>query len=598
MLLFSIITNLHSQIRKSTSKMNKQTFFAIALLSSMLTITSYSDACTNFIITKSASGGCGNIITYAADSHQLYGFLLHLPAADHPDGSIRDIYDWDSGKYMGNIPEAPHTYNVVGNINEHQLCIAETTYGGLDSLQSQPNAIIDYGSLIYITLQRCATAREAIKTMAELTDAYGYASEGESFSIADKNEAWIMEVIGRGKYGKGMVWVARRIPDGCISAHANQARITKFNYQSTNKWDNPKADTFNSKDVIQFAKDNGFYQGDEKDFSFSDVYNPVDFEGARFCDLRVWAFFNAASPKFFAKNTQYWHYACGNVERKKSYNGGCQTKENFPTLRLPLWIKPEKYVSIHSAINEMRNHLEGTELDMSLDAGAGPFECPYRMRPLTWKSGGKTYLNERATATQQTGWVFAAQMRNWMPNHSGGIIWFATDDAANTVFAPFYCCITRVPEEYAEHNGSLTKWSDNSSFWINNLISNFAYSRYNVIHPEIERIQQQQELRFLQMTEDIDAEVADMDSEAAIAKLTEFCCKTASKLVADRRKLFQNLFMKYLDGNTKPTDANFRFKKEEGTQVPQVQFPGYGEKWQDDVARKTGKKLEVEEKKH
>ncbi len=552
-------------------------------------------ACTNFLITKSVSGGCGNIITYAADSHQLYGCLYHYKAADHPEGSFRSIYDWDSGEYRGKIYEAPHTYNVVGNINEHQLCIAETTFGGLDQLQEQDGAILDYGSLIYIALQRCKTAREAIRTIAELTSEYGYASEGESFSIADKNEIWIMELIGKGNLGKGIVWVARRVPDGYISAHANQARITTFDYQSENRWDDKKADTFNSPDVIQFAIDNKLYSGKEKDFSFSDVYNPVDFEGARFCDIRVWAFFHAASPKLYNKNTKYWDYAKGHVIREKEYvKGQCQTKENFPTNRLPLWIKPELRINTHAAMNQMRNHLEGTELDMSKDAGAGPFGCPYRMRPLTWESNGETYLNERATATQQTGFVFVAQMRDWMKDHVGGILWFGTDDAASTVFSPFYCSITDVPNEYREGNGSLTKWSDSSSFWLNNLIANFAYTRYNLIHPEIERYQQIQEEDFYLMTIEMDKKAQSMPKDEAVKSLTKFSCETASNLFKERKILFTNLFMKYMDGNEKVTDKQFRFKSNGfSDDIPEVEHAGYGQEWQDDVAKKTGDKLKI-----
>jgi len=564
----------------------------------VIAVAPIAQACTNFLITKSVSGGCGNIITYAADSHQMYGCLYHFAAADYPSGAMHKVYDWDSGQYLGEIPEASHTYNVVGNINEHQLSIAETTYGGLSELEHQDGAILDYGSLIYITLQRCKTAREAIKTMAELTDKYGYASEGESFSIADPNEVWIMEVIGRGNHGKGMVWVARRVPDGYIAAHANQARITTFQYQGKNKWDNKKADTFNSHDVIQFARDHKMYSGIDKDFSFSDVYNPVDFEGARFCDIRVWAFFASAAPKTFGEDLTYWEYAKGQVIRKEEYKKGmCQTKENFPVNRLPLWIKPEAYVTIHDAINQMRNHLEGTELDMSKDLGAGPFGCPYRMRPLTWQSKGKTYLNERATATQQTAFVFASQLRDWLPNHIGGIIWFGTDDAANTVLSPFYCSITKVPEEYREGNGSMTRWSDNSSFWLNNMIANFAYTRYSLIHPEIERIQQRQEEDFIEMTRmEIDKNAAKMSEENAIEYLTNTSCNTASNLFKERKTLFANLFMKYMDGNEKVTNDNFEFETNgHSPDIPKVEHQGYGQRWQDNVARDNGRNLEVKE---
>ena len=573
----------------------RQTATIIAAFSTIIASSTQTDACTNFLITKSASGGNGNIITYSADSHQLYGCLYHFAAQDWPEGSTTKIYDWDSGKFMGTIPQVSHTFNVIGNQNENQVSIAETTYGGLEQLQHQDGAIMDYGSLIYIALQRAKTAREAIRIMAELTDLYGYASEGESFSIADKKEVWIMEVIGKGNLGKGMVWVARRVPDGYISGHANQARITTFKYQGKNKWNDPKADTFNSHDVISFAIKNNLYNGSVKEFSFSDVYNPIDFEGARMCDLRVWMFFKSAAPKSFDKNNKYWNYATGNIIRVKPYEGGCQTPENFPTNRLPLWIKPDWHVTIHQAMNAMRNHFENTELDMSVDVGAGPFNCPYRMRPLTFEVDGKTYFNERATATQQTGFVFAAQSRDWMPDYVGGIFWFGTDDAASTVFAPFYSSITEIPYEYSAKNGSMIEWSDNSSFWVNNMISNWAYTRYNLIHPEIEKVQQQQEKEFIERTKEIDNQAIALgktDEQAAIKLLTDFSVKTGSNLVAERKKFFNYLFMKYMDGNVKKNDGDQKLKDNgSGKGIPELTQPGYGKAWEENVARSTGDKL-------
>ncbi|MCQ2973467.1 MAG: C69 family dipeptidase [Bacteroidales bacterium] len=562
---------------------------------SIFAIPSNSEACTNFLITKSASGGNGNIITYSADSHQLYGYLYHQNAQDWPDGAMLDVYDWDSGKFMGKIPQVSHTFNVVGNQNENQVVIAESTYGGLEQLLAQDGAIMDYGSLIYIALQRSKTAREAIKIITDLADLYGYASEGESFSIADKNEVWIMEVIGKGNFDKGMVWVARRVPDGYISGHANQARITTFNFQKKNRWNDPKADTFNSEDVVTFAIDNNFYNGSVKEFSFSDVYNPVNFEGARMCDLRVWTFFKSAAPKSFDKNNKFWDYSIGNINRIKEYNGGCQTPDMFPTNRLPLWIKPDWHVTIHQAMNAMRNHLENTVLDMAGDIGAGPFECPYRMRPLTFEVDGKTYFNERCVATQQTGWVFASQSRDWLPDFVGGIFWFGTDDAASTVLTPFYCCLTSVTEEYAQNNGSLIEWSDNSSFWVNNMISNWAYTRYNLIHPEIEKVQQKQEMDFIEKTKDIDEKavnIAKNNENDAIKFLTDFSNNNAANLVKERKKLFNYLFMKYMDGNVKINDGDQKLKDNgSGLGIPELTQPGYGKTWEENVARSTGDKL-------
>lgn len=547
-------------------------------------------ACTNFLITAGASANCGNIVTYAADSHQLYGSLYHFAAADYPENSYMDVYDWDSGKFMGKITQTSHTYNVVGNCNEHQLTIAETTYGGLEQLYVQKDAVIDYGSLIYITLQRCTTARQAIKFMSELTSEYGYASEGESFSIADKNEVWIMDLIGKGNFGKGMVWVARRVPQGYICAHANQARITTFDYQKKNQWNNPDAQTFNSADVVEFAIKNNLYKGTVKDFSFSDVYAPLNFEGARFSELRVWAFFNFAAPETFGKNADYFDYAKGNVKRAVAYNGGCQTKENFASNRLPLWIKPDRKLTVRDAMNAMRDHLENTELDMSKDHGAGYFHCPYRMRPLSYKVDGKVYINERATATQQTGFVFVSQMRSWLPDEVGGIFWFGTDDAASTVFAPFYCSINRVPIEYSSDNGSMIKWSDNSCFWINNLISNWAYTRYDLIHPEIVREQQLTEEQFINLTSETDKKAMQLTDRAEF--LTEFSCNNASQLVKMRIEFFTYLFMKYMDGNVKHNGQGNTLKDNgNGKDIPELDQPGYGTKWQEDVARSTGDKL-------
>src|SRR5574344_2003323 len=452
------------------------------------------NACTNFLITKGASADGSCMISYAADSHVLYGELYHYPAADYPEGAMRDIYDWDGGMYRGRIPEVAHTYNVVGNMNEWQVAIGETTYGGLESLY-ESQGIIDYGSLIYIALQRSKTAREAIKVMAQLTAEYGYVSEGESFSIADPNECWILEMIGKGPQYKGALWVARRIPDGYVSGHANQARITTFPLASrkcktsiTDKdidklFKDSAIDCVYASDVITFAKENKLYDGPDAQFSFSDVYNPVSFSGARACDLRVGAMFNKVTDGM----NQYWGYATGrDIKRAKPYvEGVAQTPENFPSNRMPLWVKPYKKVSVIDMMNFMRDHLEGTELDMAGDVGAGPFACPYRWRPMDWEVDGVQYVHERTTATQQTGFSFVAQCRGYVPAPLGGIIWFGVDDAANSVYCPMYTCMTEIPNWFAEGNGSMTQWSETSAFWTFNQMSNWAYTKYNYIHPEI-----------------------------------------------------------------------------------------------------------------
>lgn len=572
----------------------------ILLLVAVLFISKTASSCTNFLVSKGASADGSTIVTYAADSHQLYGSLYYWAARDWTPGTLLDVYEWDTGKYLGKIDQISHTYQVTGNINEHQLVIGETTYGGLEVLGSQTGAIVDYGSLIYITLQRAKNAREAIKTMAELVEKYGYASSGESFSIADGNEVWIMDLIGKGdfktkdgKNEKGAVWVALRIPEGYVAAHANHARITTFPFQKKNKFDDPNANCFHSSDVISFAINNKLYEGPAEKFSFSDVYAPVEFSAARFAELRVWAFFNKVSSEF-RNNKNNWEYATGNIKHAVTYKEGPMKPENFPTHRMPLWVKVDQKLDVHSIMNYMRDHLEGTELDMAKDAGAEPFGLPYRWRPLTWKVDDKNYLNERVTATQQTGFSFVAQSRSWLPAPIGGLFWFGVDDAASTVYTPIYCGINKIPVEFAENNGSMIAWSDNSAFWIFNMVTNWAYTRYNVIHPEIHNYQQQLEAGYIKQVKDIDEKAKTLYAEnkdKAIQYVTDYSVSTASKLVADWKQFFQYLFMKYMDGNVK--DAADMKLKDSGTNkgIPNVKYPGYSEEWKRNVINKTGDKL-------
>ncbi|NPA45063.1 MAG: dipeptidase [Chlorobi bacterium] len=538
-------------------------------------------SCTNFLITKGASADGSTMISYAADSHVLYGELYFFPAMDWADGTMLDIYEWDTGKFLGKIPQVSHTYNVVGNMNEFQLAIGETTYGGLESLWHQDGAIMDYGSLIYIALQRSKTAREAIKVIADLMDKYGYYSEGESFSIADPNEAWIMEIIGKGQGEKGAVWVARKIPDGYISGHANQARITTF------PLDDPENCIY-AQDVISFAKRKGLYKGKDADFSFSDVYAPVDFGGARFCEIRVWSMFKEVNNDMM----KYFNYVKGNVTHKKEHKKNKPiTKENYANNRMPLWIKPDKKISVHDMMNFMRDHLEGTELDMRKDIGAGPFELPYRWRPLTWKAQDEngethTYCNERATSTQQTGFSFIAQARSWLPNEIGGIIWFSVDDAANSVYTPIYTSSTKVPEAYAVGNGKMMEWSDDAAFWVFNQVSNFAYTRYNLIHPEIAEIQQDLEDNFIKKVKAIDAGAEQLyktDKDLAIEFITDFSVNNANALVENWKKLYRYLFMKYMDGNVKTPNP--------GHQNPHLKQPGYGQDFYNKIVKETKDKF-------
>lgn len=558
-------------------------------------------ACTNFLITKGASADGSTMISYAADSHFLYGELYHYPAADYPEGAMRDLYDWDSGRYLGQIPEVSHTYNVVGNMNEWQLAIGETTYGGLKCLW-EGEGLMDYGTLIYISLQRCKTAREAIRNIAELTAKYGYVSEGESFSIADPNEVWIMEVIGKGEFEKGMVWVARRIPDGYVSGHANQARITTFPLAKKNKTSvtskdfkkfmkDMNIDCIYSEDVISFAKKNNLYVGKDEDFSFSDVYAPVDFGAARGCELRVWAMFNKVTDGMDA----YWDYATGRgIKRAKPYvQGQPQTVENFASNKMPLWVKPNEKVSVIDMMNFMRDHLEGTELDMSLDLGAGPFHCPYRWRPMDFEVDGVQYQHERTTATQQTGFSFVTQSNANSIPEIGGIIWWGVDDAASSVYCPMYSCMTEIPLCYRVGNGSMMEYSETSGFWIFNQVSNWAYTKYEYIHPEIAAKQSEYEQGWVKETGKINKEAAEIfakDPKAAVAFLTKYSNTEAMKLCADWKMFYQYLFVKYMDGNVKTAN-----KVPEGYKyiAPNMEQPKYSDDFYKAIIDQTGDKLKV-----
>ena len=550
--------------------------------------TTYTMACTNFLFTKGATKDGSTMVTYSADSHVLYGELYHWPAQDWPAGSMLDVYEWDTGKFMGKIPQVAHTYNVVGNMNEHQLAISETTFGGRKELESQTGAIIDYGSAIYITLQRAKNAREAIVIMTDLIEKYGWASSGESISIIDPNEVWIIEIIGKGEGEKGAVWVARMVPDGYVSAHANQARITTFPLEGKtsissdkmNKIYDPNITTVYSKDVISFAKEKGFYpqDGKNKDFSFSDTYAPVDFSGARACEIRVWAFFNAVNPDM----AQYWDYATGrNIQRDS---------KGYATNRMPLWIKPSEKVDVMQVMDFMRDHLEGTELDMSKDMGAGPYECPYRWRPMSFKVDGKEYVHERATATQQTGFTFVAQCRSWLPDEIGGILWFGVDDAASSVYFPMYSAATEVPFAFAVGNGSMMEFTNKAAFWVFNQVTNFAYTRYNLIHPEIRAKQvalEQQYVNFVQMIDAAAKEMLAQDKESAIKFITDFSCRTGNHLVDTWRDFYGYLFCKFMDGNVKTAIP--------GEKNPKVEQPALPEWYLRMIIEQTGKKLEVVE---
>lgn len=562
-------------------------------------------ACTNYLITKGASVDGSVMISYAADSHVLYGELYHWAAAEYPEGTMMDVTEWDTGKYLGKIKQASRTYNVVGNMNEFQVAIGETTFTGREEL-ADSTAIIDYGSLIYITLQRAKSAREAIKIMSDLVTEYGYYSTGESLSISDENEVWIMEIIGKGtnmvtdkktklsaNANKGAVWVAMRVPDGYVCGHANQARITTFpkevkkssvsiSSKSLDRIFDPAVEVVYAYDVVTFARSKGWFTGDEKNFSFSDTYAPVTFSAARFSEIRVWSMFNKVAPGM----DKYWDYVKGNIKNDAQFADGTPNPDHYATNRMPLWVKPVKKVSVHDMMMFMRDHLENTELDMSKDFGAGPFNMPYRWRPLTWKVDGVTYVNERATATQQTGFSFVAQSRSWLPKEIGGIIWWGVDDASTTVYMPMYSSITKVPINFERGNGSMMEWSKTSGFWITNMISNLTYTRYSLIQPDVEKVRDGLEAGFISQISGVDADATklyEMDKAKAIDYLTRFSTQAGAYTFNTYETTFQQLFMKYMDGNVKT--------KIEGQQNPKVVQPGYGEEYQRKIVEDTGDKL-------
>lgn len=623
----------------------KKLFLTIALAILAIATTHVSGyACTNFLITKGATVDGSTMISYSADSHVLFGELYHWPAATYPAGSMYKIYEWDTGRFLGQIPQASQTYSVVGNINEYQLAIGETTYGGRDELSmNRDGQLIDYGTLIYITLQRARTAREAIQTMTELVEKYGYYSSGESFSIADPNEVWILEMIGKGgvykltsanikaisatmpsaiskgiaklanktfltqdalnaevkkvfetaklsdeeiknnlktieknttvTWNNGALWVARQIPDGYISGHANHARITTFPVQKVNNFNDPSQTTFHSLDVISFAREKSFFSGTDEEFSFSDIYAPIDFGGARFCEARVFSGFNKVNSEM----GKYLDYAMGKDLKN----------------RMPLWVKVDNKLTVHDVMGLMRDYYQNTPMDMTQDIGAGPYKSIVRWRPMTWSVDGENYLHERAISTQQTGFSFVTQSRNWLPNPIGGIIWFGVDDTYTTVYSPMYCGMTRVPETFAVGNGSIMEFSDNAAFWVFNQVSNLAYTRYSDMIKDIQPVQQNLEKGFIEEIKAIDKAASEMyksNPELAIEFITDYSVTQGNSTVYTWKKLYSYLFTKYLDGNVK-----FSQPVPEGDAYipPMVKFPGYNEEWYRMIVKDAGDKLKV-----
>ena len=527
-------------------------------------------ACTNLIVGKNASTDGSTIISYSADSYGLFGELYHYPAGTYKKGTLLDIYEWDTGKYLGQIEQARQTYNVIGNMNEFQVTIGETTFGGRPELVDT-TGIIDYGSLIYLGLQRSRTAREAIKVMTELVQEYGYYSSGESFTIADPDEIWIMEMIGKGPGVKGAVWVAVRVPDDCISAHANHSRIHTFDM-------NDKDNCMYSSDVISFAREKGYFDGLNKDFSFSRAYAPMDFGAVRYCEARVWSYFNM----FTDRGNEFLPYIEG--------------KTSEP---MPLFIKPNRKISVQDVKNAMRDHYEGTPLDISKDFGAGPYHAPYRLTPLDFEVDGQKYFNERPISTQQTGFVFVAQMRADLPDEVGGVLWFGTDDANMTVFTPVYCCADKVPVCYTRVDGAdYITFSWNSAFWIFNWVANMVYPRYDLMIGDVKALQAELETAFNDAQPGIESaavKLLETNPEQARALLTNYTDMTARSTVDAWKRLGEYLVVKYSDGVIRRTGKDGRFERNAIGQPAGIIRPGYPVDFLREYVKQTGERYKMPE---
>jgi dipeptidase len=576
----------------------KRILFSFAVLFFLLL--GDANACTSYLVSKGASVDGSTMISYAGDSHVRYGQLYFFPRNVWPEGSMLTIYDRSSGKPLGQIPQPRETYQVTGFMNEYQVSVGESTFGGRSELVDT-NGMIDWGSIMFLGLQRAKTAREAIKVMVELANQFGYYSSGQSYSVADPNEVWILELIGKGNdirtdkktkqqfnADKGIVWVARRVPDGYISAHANHARITTFppengtssiSSKNLSKIFDPACEVAYADDVVDFARRKGYYSGDGSDFSFADAYAPLDFGAARFCELRVWAMFNQAAEGM----SQYWDYATGIAAAP----------------RMPLWIKPDRKLTPRDLMNFKRNTLEGTALDMSKDMGAGPQQLPYRWRPMTWKHEGNDYFHERTTATQQTAFSWVAQMRSWLPDPIGGIFWYGLDDAGNTVHAPFYCGMNGVPEAYAEGMADILTYSDASAFWVFNRVSHFIYLFYDRVIDEVRNRQQDYQDTYEAFIPAIDAGALLLfEKDPLLAKrfLTDFSHNTASQLVDEWGEFGNFLLVKYLDGNIKREKDGVFQRNRYGFPLSPTN-PDYPEAWKKRVIEETGDKFLIPAKK-
>lgn len=585
------------------------TVTAAAVAAAFLLPAFHGEACTNILVTRGASADGSCMVSYAADSHQLFGELYYRPAADWEKGAMLNIYEWDTAKYLGQIPQVRHTYQTVGNMNEHQLIIAETTYGGRPELWDS-TGVMDYGSLIYVALQRAKTAREAIEVIADLADTYGYYSSGESFSIADKDEVWVMDLIGKGmkmengkNVRKGIVWVARRVPDGYICGHANQARISTF------PLDDPENCMY-SKDVISFAREMGYYDGPDEEFSFCDAYNPLNFSGMRGCEARVWSAFNILCDGKFTYLDEDGTEVTADAYDYIDYAMGHDASKRFP-----LFVKPARKITMKNVADVMRDHYEGTPMDMTTDIGAGGNALPYRWRPMDFEYGGKTYVNERAIATQQTGFWFVGQSRGWLPDMIGGLLWFGTDDAATSYLTPIYTSIKSVPECFAEGNGSMLEYSPTSAFWICNRVANACYRMYNVMAPEVRAAIDRFEVAQMTAIPEVDA-IAKTKYDKALAAvkgksekkalesadfsevyryLTDYSVNTAQGIFTEWVGLEVFLLLKYMDGNVKGQNPDGSFINNGFSErIPgSISNPGYTDKWKESVVKDHGAVIEV-----
>lgn len=514
-------------------------------------------ACTNLIVGKKASVDGSVLVSYNADDYGMFGHLCHYPAGTHQKGEMRKIFDWDTGEYHGEIPEAPVTYNVIGNINEFQLSIGETTYGGREEM-IDTTGILDYGSLIYVTLQRAKTAREAISVMTSLVEKYGYCSSGETFSICDPNEAWIMEMMGTGPGSKGVVWVAMRIPDNAICAHANQSRIGKFDMRD-------KKNVVCSKNVISYARKMGWFTGKDADFSWKNTYARPDFSGRRFCDARVWSFFNHYQKGF----DRYLPWALGKDPNAED---------------MPLWIVPDRKLSVHDVQMGMRDHYEGTAMALdTTNVGGGIYQMPYRPTPLQFKVDGKTYFNERPISTQQTAFSFVSQLRSWMPREIGGVIWFGNDDANMIAYTPVYCGNTVQPECYNTPGADAVTFSDKNAFWVCNWVSNMVYPRYSQIFPELQAVRDSLESSYFARQADFEKKAMNLyatDKPAALRMLNEYSVEKAQQMLAEWKNLAIRIIVKYNDMGVK--------QEKDGKILKRVMRPGYPESFARKLVKETG----------